>query len=158
MPKITLMMSTKYTDVHRGYDELDTGRMAGCVTVIVHGSHATRAQHCNGGFKFLDKDILNGIGTVKVIAIVANLINSDEHYLIYKWVDKVGGKTGRATYINSSHALINLNAMRRGGFDECLIGNLSSNLKPFNLNESNESVVESQFGRKIWRQLELIDT
>ena len=123
MPKIKLNMSSKYTNVTRLHNELDTGHMAGCVTVIVHGFLATRAQHCYGGFDFLDKAILDGIGTVQVIVVVAPWFYGKEWNRVLNWVQNNKGN-GLATYVKSKHALINLQAVRKGDLDHCFIKNV----------------------------------
>jgi hypothetical protein len=111
MARLKLQMGNTYQDVSINYNEFDTNIMGGCVTVIVHGDNATHAQHCAGGFQALDQYILQGVGTVQIIIIVAHFFSGEDWTRVMAWVQQNKG-TGRASYVKSSHALINMDAVR----------------------------------------------
>lgn len=125
MSTIKLTQDTIYTKVTPSHDKLDTGTMGGCVTVIVHGAKATRAQHCSGGFQALDEKILDGIGTVNTIVVVAPYFAGYDWERVLEWVRDNKG-TGLASYVKSGRALINLNAVRNRDLDGCFIKTITS--------------------------------
>jgi hypothetical protein len=91
-------------------NELDTNIMGGCITVIVHGDNATRAQHCAGGFGALDPFILHGLRPVRIIVIVARSFEGSDRKEVNNRVRDNKGE-GKASWVNSRHA-----ACRRLGF------------------------------------------
>ena len=107
---VTLSMDFSCTDVSN-YDTLSTGAMGGCVTVIVHGAHGTRAQHCAGGFQALDHSITN-VGTIRTIVVAAPMLTGNDPLRVLEWVAQNKG-TGRSMFVKNS-CRIDLRAMRNG--------------------------------------------
>jgi hypothetical protein len=110
MTHVTLSMSNQFTDVSHN-TSLSTGIMGGCVTVIVFGTNATRAQHCAGGFQALDSHILN-VGAVTAIIVAAPLLSGYDPERVMRWVTR-NKRGGRSMFVNRD-CRIDLERVRGG--------------------------------------------